>query len=154
MADPLGLAILSTNTNVFPDDLWLTHFTLITAYVIALFVNFVAFPDVFFPHLFSMLFVSFIFVLFPFLPPSSRCVKETDDIILHQLYFVCSCLSENTRDYEGIVHLFRSRWRCSVKQRDARHALCTWRGTEGRFKVLEGRLSCTNCVIRPWNVWL
>jgi len=27
---PLGLAVLSNNTNFFPDDLWLTHFTLIT----------------------------------------------------------------------------------------------------------------------------
>jgi len=49
MADPLGFAILSTNTNVFPDDLWLTRFTLITAYIVALFVNFIASSDVFFP---------------------------------------------------------------------------------------------------------
>jgi len=94
-------------------------------------------------------FVSFSFVLFPFLPLSSRCVKETDEIILRQLYFICSYLSENTRVCGGIIHLFGSRWRCSVKQRDARRTLCTWRGTERRFKVPNGHLSCTNCVIRP-----
>jgi hypothetical protein len=115
MADSLVLPILGTNTNVFSNYLWLTHFTWIAAYIVAIFVNFIAsFLMYFPPSLFlGCYFVSFIFVLFPFLALFSRCVKETDEVILYQFYFICSHLSEIARDYEGVLYLFSKAAGCT-----------------------------------------